>query len=48
VTWEEIEAGVRIDDFDLFNVPARVAALGDLWADVVAPDAGFDLAALLR
>jgi bifunctional non-homologous end joining protein LigD len=26
VTWEEIEAGVRIDDFDLLNVPARVAA----------------------
>jgi bifunctional non-homologous end joining protein LigD len=47
VLWSELEAGVRIEDFDLFNVPARVAALGDLWADVLAPTGRFDLAALL-
>jgi bifunctional non-homologous end joining protein LigD len=39
VTWHELEAGVHIDDFDLFNVPARVAKWGDLWQDVLSPDA---------
>jgi len=31
VTWSEVERGVRIDDFTLRNVPARIARLGDLW-----------------
>jgi bifunctional non-homologous end joining protein LigD len=31
VTWEEVERGFEIADFRLENVPARVAALGDLW-----------------
>jgi bifunctional non-homologous end joining protein LigD len=31
VTWEEIERGIRIEDFTLRNVPARVRELGDLW-----------------
>ena len=31
VTWKEIEKGVRIEDFTVKNVPARVAKLGDLW-----------------
>jgi bifunctional non-homologous end joining protein LigD len=43
VTWEEIENGVAIDDFNIFNVPARVAELGDLWAPVVDPENRFDL-----
>ena len=47
VSWEEIEAGVRIDDFNLFNLPARVAARGDLWAGVIAPEHRFDLRTLL-
>ncbi len=29
--WEEVEAGVRIEDFRLDNVPARVAEVGDLF-----------------
>jgi bifunctional non-homologous end joining protein LigD len=29
--WDELEAGVRIDDFTIAYVPARVAELGDLW-----------------
>jgi bifunctional non-homologous end joining protein LigD len=48
VTWEEIEAGVRIEDFHLFDVPQRIAALGDLWARVLAPDSRYDLHSLLR
>jgi bifunctional non-homologous end joining protein LigD len=48
VTWQEIETGVRVADFDLFNVPARIAALGDLWAGVLAPHDRYDLDALLR
>jgi bifunctional non-homologous end joining protein LigD len=35
VTWDEIENGVRIEDFRIDNVPARVAALGDLWKPVL-------------
>jgi len=31
VTWEEIDAGFKIEDFRIDNVPARVAKLGDLW-----------------
>src|SRR5882757_9803061 len=31
VTWKEIDRGVRLEDFTLENVPARVARLGDLW-----------------
>jgi bifunctional non-homologous end joining protein LigD len=31
VTWKEIDKGVRIDDFRLDNVRARIAKVGDLW-----------------
>lgn len=43
VTWDELQAGARIEDFDLFNVPARVAGRGDLWAELLAPDGRCDL-----
>lgn len=43
VTWEEIENGVRIEDFDLFNVPERVRELGDLWAPLLAEEGRVDL-----
>jgi bifunctional non-homologous end joining protein LigD len=48
ITWSELDAGARIEDFDLFNMPARIAAVGDLWAPLLAPSARFDLAPLLR
>ena len=35
VTWEEVEQGVRIDDFRVDNVPDRVRELGDLWKPVL-------------
>ena len=47
VTWDELAAGVGIDDFRLDNMPARVRAIGDLWAPVLAPDDRFALEPLL-
>lgn len=38
VTWEEIEHGIRVEDFTIRNVVARVRERGDLWAPL-APDA---------
>lgn len=35
VTWEEIEEGIRIEDFRIDNVRERVAEVGDLWKPVV-------------
>src|SRR5687767_10729043 len=32
VSWKEIERGIRIEDFRMDNVPARIAKVGDLWA----------------
>src|SRR4029077_15594287 len=36
VGWKEIERGIRIEDFTVKNVPARVAKLGDLWKPLLA------------
>jgi bifunctional non-homologous end joining protein LigD len=35
VTWEEIERGIRIEDFRIDNVRERVAEVGDLWKPVL-------------
>jgi bifunctional non-homologous end joining protein LigD len=43
VTWDEIEEGVRIEDFRIDNVVERVSKLGDLWKPVVAAKKRFDL-----
>ena len=43
VTWEEIEHGIRIDDFRLDNVRDRVDELGDLWKTVATGKKRFDL-----
>jgi bifunctional non-homologous end joining protein LigD len=48
LTWDELEAGARIEDFDLRNMPARIARVGDLWAPLLARPGRFDLATLLR
>jgi bifunctional non-homologous end joining protein LigD len=48
VTWDEVGRGFAIDDFRLDNVPARVAARGDLWAALLAPRGRYDLARLRR
>jgi bifunctional non-homologous end joining protein LigD len=48
ITWEELEQGAVIEDFDLFNVPARVRTLGDLWLPLLEPDGRFDLDTLMQ
>ena len=47
ITWDELDAGARIEEFDIFNMPARITAVGDLWAPLLAASPRFDLAALL-
>jgi bifunctional non-homologous end joining protein LigD len=44
ITWKEVEKGVRIEDFTVANVPARVAKIGDLWKPLLAARGRFDLA----
>jgi bifunctional non-homologous end joining protein LigD len=43
VEWSEIERGVRIEDFRIDNMPARVAERGDLFAPVLASRRRFQL-----
>jgi bifunctional non-homologous end joining protein LigD len=43
VTWKEVEKGVRIEDFTILNVPARVARVGDLWKPLLQARGRFDL-----
>ena len=47
VTWDELAAGVAIEDFDLTNVAERVKAVGDLWEPVRATRGRFDLRTVL-
>ena len=43
VTWKEVACGIRIEDFTVKNVPARVAKVGDLWKPLIAERGRFDL-----
>jgi bifunctional non-homologous end joining protein LigD len=43
VTWNEIEKGLRIEDFTVRNVPKRVRKIGDLWQPLLAASGRFDL-----
>jgi len=43
VTWKEIDRGVRIEDFTVQNVPARIARLGDLWKPLLKARGRFNL-----
>jgi bifunctional non-homologous end joining protein LigD len=47
VTWSEIERGVEIADFDLHNIPARIAEVGDLWKPLLAARGRFRLEKVL-
>ncbi len=47
VTWKEVEKGVRIEDFTILNVPARVARVGDLWKPLLQARGRFDLGAFV-
>jgi bifunctional non-homologous end joining protein LigD len=43
VTWDELEEGVRIEDFRIDNALARLQDVGDLWKPVVAKTKRFNL-----
>ncbi len=43
VTWKEVERGIRIEDFTMKNVPARVRKLGDLWKPLLRAGGRFNL-----
>jgi bifunctional non-homologous end joining protein LigD len=47
VTWKEIDKGIRIEDFTMRNVPARVAKLDDLWKPLLQKRGRVDLAKLI-
>lgn len=47
VTWEEIGRGIRIEDFTVFNVPARLRKIGDLWEPLLSEKGRTDLSAFL-
>ena len=43
VTWQEVARGIRIGDFTVRNVPARIAKRGDLWKPLLLNRGRFDL-----
>jgi bifunctional non-homologous end joining protein LigD len=43
VTWQEVERGMRTEDFTILNVPARIAARGDLWTPLLEKRGRFNL-----
>ena len=47
ITWDEVDAGVTIEQFSVFTVPERVRELGDLWAPLVAAEGRCDLSRYL-
>ena len=48
VTWREVERGVRIEDFRLDNMPARLAKVGDLWKPLLQKRGRVDLRTFFR
>jgi bifunctional non-homologous end joining protein LigD len=47
LTWEEIERGIRTEDFRLDNVPERVGTVGDLWKPLTRSRGRVDLERVL-
>jgi bifunctional non-homologous end joining protein LigD len=47
LTWDEVDAGVRREDFTIRTVPGRMAAVGDLWRGL-RESKGIDLSAVER
>ncbi|HWF84663.1 MAG TPA: non-homologous end-joining DNA ligase [Vicinamibacterales bacterium] len=43
VRWTEVERGIRIEDFTMQNVPARIAQVGDLWKPLLSARGRVDL-----
>jgi bifunctional non-homologous end joining protein LigD len=47
VTWAEVQKGIRLEDFRIDNMPARVARRGDLWKVLLSRQGRFDLRPVL-
>lgn len=47
VTWDEVEQGIRIEDFRLQSAPARLKDVGDLWKPLLGARGRFNLEKLL-
>ena len=47
LTWKEVDAGVRREDFTIKTMPARWREVGDLWAGLAASK-GADLSRVTR
>jgi len=47
ISWKEVARGVRLEDFTMKNVPARVAKIGDLWKPLVQARGRFNLGAFV-
>jgi DNA primase len=43
VTWDEVEAGARIEDFTVFNAPGRVREVGDLFGPLLIDEGRIQL-----
>jgi bifunctional non-homologous end joining protein LigD len=43
VTWNEVERGIKIEDFRMDNLPERVRSLGDLWKPLLLKSGRFRL-----
>ncbi|MGN6182570.1 MAG: non-homologous end-joining DNA ligase [Thermoanaerobaculia bacterium] len=48
VTWDELESGVKIEDFRIDNAVARLKKTGDLWKPLLAKTKRFDLFSVVR
>jgi len=48
VTWDEVEDGIKIDDFRIDNAAARLKKAGDLWKPLLAKTKRFNLAKVLE
>jgi bifunctional non-homologous end joining protein LigD len=47
VTWKELERGLRVEDFTMKNVPARLRKIGDLWKPLLEEKNRVDLKSFL-
>jgi bifunctional non-homologous end joining protein LigD len=47
ITWKELDKRIRIEDFTIKNVPARVKKIGDLWKPLLQARGRFDLSAFV-
>ena len=47
VTWDEVAKGIRMEDFRIDNMPARVARRSDLWKPLLSPRRRFNLRSVL-